>query len=201
VLLATVYSNHEEHEETRRMALGCIHQLFERRSIHMESNSLLRAVGWQSIGDVIQLAVKPGSDLLAAIEEGVLRENVRAGVFVSGVGALSRAVFRSLRRFPETYPVRDEDRLYFEVEKPMELLSVGGWLAPDPDGKVEMHAHFSASMVEDDVIVTRGGHLTTGTICGIKVVVAILVLADRSVRAEYESVTQSYDIFFKDHSR
>jgi predicted DNA-binding protein with PD1-like motif len=82
----------------------------------------------------------------------------------------------------------------------MELLSLGGWLAPNPDGKIEIHAHFSASMVENDEVVTRGGHLTTGTICGIKVVVAILELPDGSVRAEIEPETQTYDVFFKNDS-
>ncbi len=166
----------------------------------MESTSLLRGVGSQAIRRVVQLAAKPGSNLLTAIEEAARREHIGCGVIVSGVGALRRAVFRNLKRFPEAYPVQPEDRLYLEIEKPMELVSLGGWLALNPNGEIEIHAHFCASMVAKDNIVTLGGHLTEGTICDIKVVVAILVLADRSVRAEHEPVARSYDLFFKDVS-
>jgi len=65
----------------------------------------------------------------------------------------------------------------------MELVSLTGWIAPRVDGGAEIHAHFAASTVQNETVVTLGGHLTEGTICGIKVVVAILVLDDGSLYA------------------
>lgn len=161
------------------------------------SESHLASIGSQSIERLVQFRAKPDADLLAAVEEAIEAEGIRAGVIVSGLGALKKAVFRNLRWFPKNYPVTPQDRLYLEMEKPMELVSLMGWIAPKKGGGVEIHAHFSASTVEDDRIVTLGGHLTEGTVCGIKVVVAILVLTDDSAYADEDGETRTFDIFFK----
>jgi predicted DNA-binding protein with PD1-like motif len=79
----------------------------------------------------------------------------------------------------------------------MELVSLMGWIAPKKGGGIETHAHFSASTVEGDNVVTLGGHLTEGTVCGIKVVIAILVLQDDTVYADEDGETKTFDIFFK----
>jgi len=157
---------------------------------------LIESIGSQNIQRLVQFRVKPDVDLLKAIEEAVKAEGVRAGVIVSGLGALKKALFRNLKVFPESYPVTPEDRLYLEVTTPMELVSLSGWIAPKSAGGVEVHAHFSASTVENDTVVTLGGHLTEGTICGIKVVIAILVLAEVGVRADKDETTKSLDIFW-----
>ena len=51
-------------------------------------------------------------------------------------------------------------------------------------------------MVEGETVVTMGGHLTEGTIAGIKVVVSIMVLAADSSKAILDDATKSYDIGF-----
>jgi len=159
--------------------------------------SLIASIGSQHIDRVVQCRMNPGADLLAAIEEAVGREQIEAGIIVSGLGALQKAVFRNLKWFPASFPARPEDRLYLEVEAPLELVSLVGWIAPKQDGGVEIHAHFSASTVKDDEVVTLGGHLTEGTICGIKTVVSIAVTAPEGVRAAHDATTQSVDIFFE----
>jgi hypothetical protein len=52
-------------------------------------------------------------------------------------------------------------------------------------------------MAQDEDVVTLGGHLTEGTICGIKVVIAVLVLDENGVSANQDPVTNSVDIFFR----
>ena len=162
------------------------------------SESLLECIGSQRIERLVQFRVKPDADLLVAIQEAVDAEGVRAGVIVSGLGALKKAIFRNLRWFPENFPVKPQDRLYLELEQPMELVSLMGWIAPKKDGGMEIHAHFAASMVDGENIVTLGGHLTEGTVCGIKVAVAILVVPDDKVYAAEDGGSRSFDIFF-DH--
>ena len=159
----------------------------------------IESIGSQNIERLVQFRAKPDADLLKAIEEAVKAEGIRAGVIVSGLGALKKALFRNLKVFPKSYPVTPEDRLYLEVTTPMELVSLAGWIAPKTGGGVEVHAHFSASTVKNDTVVTLGGHLTKGTICGIKVVVAILVLAERGVYTDIDENTKSLDIFW-DHN-
>lgn len=143
---------------------------------------------------MVLLRVRPGADLLAAIEDGVRKHGIRSGVFVSGLGALQKAVLRNLRVFPASYPVQPEDRLYFTLEKPLELLGVSGWIGERADGTAEIHAHFSASYADGDRVVGVGGHLTTGTIAAIKVVIAIAVLPPGSVGANFDEESQSLDI-------
>jgi len=159
--------------------------------------NFLECIGSQNIERLVQFRAKPNADLLTAIEQAVELEAISAGVIVSGLGALKKAVFRNLKWFPKNYPVTPKDRLYLEVERPMELVSLMGWLAPKKGGGVEIHAHFSASTVENDSVVTLGGHLTEGTICGIKVVIAIVVLSDEGVYAAEDPKTQTFDIHFE----
>ena len=159
----------------------------------------VESIGSQNIERAVQFRAKPDADLLEAIKEAIDSEGVRTGVIVSGLGALKKAIFRNLKCFPKSYPVTPKERVYLEVTAPMELVSLAGWIAPKIGGGVEVHAHFAASTVKNDQVVTLGGHLTEGTICGIKVVVAILVLCDGNIYADKDQHTQSFDIFFKNN--
>lgn len=162
--------------------------------------NLLASIGSQQFRRIVQFRANPGASLLAAIEAAVASEHVHAGVIVSGLGALRRAVFRNLKRFPAEFPVNPKDRLYLEIARPMELVSLTGWIAPRQDGATEVHAHFSASMVENDTVVTLGGHLTHETECGIKVAVALLEVASEGVLAAMDPDSQSMDIFLDAHT-
>jgi len=81
----------------------------------------------------------------------------------------------------------------------MELVSLTGWVAPNAGGGVEVHAHFAASTVQDETVVTMGGHLTEGTICGIKCVIAVLVIDGDGIHADQDEKTKSCDLFFRPH--
>jgi predicted DNA-binding protein with PD1-like motif len=163
----------------------------------MEPGAYLRGSARQNVLGLVQIALNPGADLLRGLAEGLRQEAVQSGVLVSGIGALRRAVFRNLRQFPASYPVRPQDRLYLEIEKPLELVSLSGWIAPRADGATEIHAHFAASTVENERIVTLGGHLTEGTVCDIKVVAAVLVLQPDRLQAGIESQSKTYDLCFE----
>lgn len=156
--------------------------------------SAVECSGFSKVERLYQFRLRPGTDLLQGITEALTAGGVRAGVFVSGLGALRRAVFRNLKVFPEKYPVAPSDRLYLEVGTPMELVSLTGWVAPSATG-VEVHAHFAASTVQGETVVTMGGHLMEGTVCGIKCVVAVLVIDPDSVRADTDPGTKSVDWF------
>lgn len=159
--------------------------------------NLLSNVGSQQIQRVVQFRAKPGTSLLSAIEAAAASEKIRAGVIVSGLGALERAVFRNLKHFPVDFPVKPQDRLYLEVARPMELVSLTGWMASERSGATHVHAHFSASMVEKETVVTLGGHLTRETICGIKVAVAVLAVDPEGVMAAKDPETRTHDLFIR----
>ena len=79
---------------------------------------LIAGIGSQQIRRIVQFRPKPGASLLGAIKAAVASEDVRAGVIVSGLGALRRAVFRNLKHFPTEFPVKPQDRLYLEISRP-----------------------------------------------------------------------------------
>ena len=162
----------------------------------MQNPSLIESVGIQELKKIIQFRVKVGADLLEAITEVVRTQEIRAGIVVSGIGLLNKAVFRNLISIPKKYPVNDDIRIYKDLEAPFELVSLGGWIAPRADGTPEIHCHFSASTVQDDTVVTLGGHLTPGTIAGVKVAVAIAVVEAGASRTSYDEATKSLEIFF-----
>lgn len=64
------------------------------------------------------------------------------------VGSLRRAVLRNVGRFPEQLPVTDAERLYREVEGPLEVLSASGTISREDD-EAFIHAHISVSKVVD----------------------------------------------------
>jgi predicted DNA-binding protein with PD1-like motif len=163
----------------------------------MEKNSLLVSAGSAKVEHIVQFRVKEGSDLLQAIGEAVDRFDIKCGIIISGMGALNKAIFRNLKVFPKKFPVRSEDRIYYDVTDPMELVSLGGWIATGEDGEKVIHAHFAASTVFDEAVTTLGGHLTEGTIAGIKVVVAVAVLEEGKSFADDDQSTKSKDIFFR----
>jgi len=135
-------------------------------------------------------------DLLEGIKELVRKEGIRTGVILSGVGALKKAIFRNLKVMPPDYKVDDRHRLYLQVEQPMEMVSLAGWIATGADDKAEIHAHFSASTVIEENVVTLGGHLIPGVITSIKVVVAIGVIEDSTLKAALDPTTNQVDIIF-----
>jgi predicted DNA-binding protein with PD1-like motif len=133
-------------------------------------------------------------DLLQGIQELTEREKIRAGVILSGIGALKKATFRNLKILPPDLKVEKHHRLYLELEQPMEIVSLTGWMATKEDGDLEVHAHFSASTVIEDKVVTLGGHLIPGVITSVKVVVVIGVIEETNIRAALDSRINQMDV-------
>jgi predicted DNA-binding protein with PD1-like motif len=128
-------------------------------------------------------------------------KNIRTGLILSGVGALRKATFRNLKILPQNLKVEKHHRLYLELEQPMEIVSLTGWMATKEDRELEVHAHFSASTVTEGKVVTLGGHLIPGIITSIKVVVVIGVIEETNIRAGLDSRINQMDVEFLEKSR
>jgi predicted DNA-binding protein with PD1-like motif len=135
-------------------------------------------------------------DLLEGIKELAKREKVQTGIILSAVGALKKAIFRNLKILPPDLKIEKHHRLYFELEQPMEIVSLTGWMATNEDRDLEVHAHLSASTVIQDQIITLGGHLTSGIITSIKVVVVIGVIEDSNIKVGLDPRINQMDIKF-----
>jgi predicted DNA-binding protein with PD1-like motif len=135
-------------------------------------------------------------DLLEGIKELAKRERVQTGVILSAVGALKKAIFRNLKVLPPDLKVEEHHRIYLELEQPMEIVSLTGWMGIKEDGEVEVHAHLSASTVIQDQVTTLGGHLTSGIITSIKVVVVIGVIEESNIRAGLDPRINQTDVRF-----
>jgi predicted DNA-binding protein with PD1-like motif len=78
----------------------------------------------------------------------------------------------------------------------MEIVSLTGWMATREDGEAEVHAHFSASTVMEDKVVTLGGHLIPGTLTSVKVVIVIGVIEESNIIAGLDPRINQMDVRF-----
>jgi len=156
--------------------------------------SLLEGIGRGQMNRIVMGKLGMDIDLLQGIEELVKREGVRTGVILSGIGALKKATFRNLKVMPPDFKIEKHHRLYLELEQPMEIVSLTGWMATREDGEVEVHAHFSASTVVEDNVVTLGGHLISGIITSLKVVVVIGVIEESNIKAGLDPRINQTDV-------
>ena len=162
----------------------------------MERDSkLVERTGSYQFSRIVMGKLKIGADLLEGIKEIARQERIRTGVILSGLGALEKAVFRNAKVMPPDFKMEDKYRVYVDLEKPMELVSLPGWIATRENGEIEVHAHFTASVVVDGRIVTMGGHLTSGTLASIKVVIVIGVIDDPDIRAAIDPSINQTEIF------
>lgn len=157
---------------------------------------MLEGIGKGRIDRIVMGKLRMNIDLLQGIEELVKTEGVRTGVILSGVGALKKATFRNLKVLPPDFKIETHHRLYLVLEQPMEIVSLTGWIATKEDGMAEVHAHFSASTVVEDRVITLGGHLTPGTLTSVKVVIAIGVVEDTNITAGLDPRINQFDVKF-----
>jgi len=162
------------------------------------SGALLEGVGRGRMERIVMGKLKMDIDLLEGIEELAKKEGIRTGVILSAVGALKKATFRNLKTLPPDLKVEKHHRLTLELDQPMEIVSLTGWMATKDGGDLEVHAHFSASTVMEDKVVTLGGHLVPGIITSIKVVVVIGVIGETNIRAGLDSRINQIDVKFFD---
>lgn len=161
----------------------------------MEGKPLLEGIDSGRLERIVLARIPIGVDLLEAIYEVMKREKIQKGLILMGIGALKKAVFRNLKIFPREYPVTPKDRIYFEVQKPLELLSLSGYIVPRVNGEPHVHAHFSASTVMGDSIATYGGHLDQGTITFVKAAVAIGVLEGIAMGKKWVEERKTEDLW------
>jgi predicted DNA-binding protein with PD1-like motif len=156
--------------------------------------SLLEGIGKGRIDRIVMGKLRMDIDLLGGIHELAKKEKVQTGIILSAVGALKKATFRNLKVLPPDLKVEKRHRLYLELEQPMEIVSLTGWIATREDGEAEVHAHFSASTVIQDRVTTLGGHLTPGIITSIKVVIVIGVIEDTNIQAGLDPRINQIDV-------
>jgi predicted DNA-binding protein with PD1-like motif len=161
-------------------------------------SGLLEGTGKGKMDRVVMGKLPMGMDLLEGIQALAKKEGIQTGVILSGVGALKKAVFRNLKILPPDLKVENHHRLYLELEQPMEIVSLTGWLATKGDGELEIHAHFSASTVMEDRIVTLGGHLIPGALASVKVIVVLGVISGTTIKAGIDPQTGQVDLQFFD---
>jgi predicted DNA-binding protein with PD1-like motif len=155
---------------------------------------LLEGIGRGKMDRMIMGKLKMDIDLLEAIQELAKQEGIRTGVILSAIGALKKATFRNLKTLPPDLKVEKHHRLYLELEQPMEIVSLTGWIATKEGGDLEVHAHFSASTVMGDHIVTLGGHLIPGTLTSVKVVIVIGVVEETNIKAGLDPRINQIDV-------
>lgn len=138
--------------------------------------------------------LKPGSDLLGALQEMVEDEGVEAGVILSGVGLLREARLRNCKSLPEEFPITDENRTYLSFNRPLEVLSMSGNVSM-AEGSPLVHAHVTLSYVEGDEIGVVGGHLIEGCIVFGFAEVILMELDNIKMEKRFDEETRTLQLF------
>ena len=159
------------------------------------SMELLEGIGSGKFERIVVARISIGVDFLEALHEVVRREKIKNGIILMGIGALQKAVFRNVKNFPKEFPLTPQDRVYFEVRKPLEIVSLTGYIVPKMNAEPHIHAHFSASTVVGETIATYGGHLDQGSITSVKVAVAIGVLEDIAMGKKWVEERKGEDLW------
>ncbi len=107
----------------------------------------------------ITVRLKPGQDLRKEIDKLIKERNIRAGVVLSLVGGLSKAVLRM--------PEAEVMKIY---EEPLEIVSATGTV-----GMNDCHIHIAVA-TKDSLVF--GGHLKEGCIVRVTAEVVLLVFDD-----------------------
>ena len=104
------------------------------------------------IGDfeIIAIGFEPGEMLLESIREVIKKHDIVNGAVISGIGTLKNANLHHIEHtnFPP-------DNHFFNIEKPLELVSVNGLIANG-----EPHLHVALTCGENEAF---GGHLEDGS--------------------------------------
>ena len=145
-------------------------------------------------GKVMVARLKPGSDLLGALQEMVEDEGVEAGVILSGVGLLREARLRNCKSLPEEFPITDENRTYLSFSRPLEVLSMSGNVSM-AEGSPLVHAHVTLSYVEGDEIGVVGGHLIEGCIIFGFAEVILMELDNIKMEKRFDEETRTLQLF------
>ena len=106
---------------------------------------LLEGIGRGKTNWVVMAKLRVGVDLLQALEECARVEKIQAGVILSGIGALECSLVRNAKTIPPGLKMEDKYRLYVQIDKPLEMVSLSGWVAIMDSGEYNVHAHFTAT--------------------------------------------------------
>jgi predicted DNA-binding protein with PD1-like motif len=115
----------------------------------------------KEIKNLVFMRFNPGDDLLAAIKEGVEKNNIRNAVILSGVGSVTSHSYHVV-----SSSVNPPNNEFVKGERPADIVNINGMVS---NGRVHAHIIFS------DTNIAYGGHLESG----VKVLTfAILTLAE-----------------------
>jgi len=106
---------------------------------------------------VVAFRLAPGEDVLKSIESICIKNQIKNGVIVSGIGSLGKVVFTN----PEllsTGKIGYGD--FLTREGYLEVVSMSGIICHDPDGTLTPHIHISLTVGAGDAF---GGHLQYGS--------------------------------------
>lgn len=145
-------------------------------------------------GRVVVARLAPGCDLLEAIQGVVEQEGIGAGVVVSGVASLNRAVLRNVLSRPKPFPITDANRVYTPREETLELIALTGNVAVR-DGRAVLHLHFVVSSGRESGNA-YGGHLIPGCEVMSTGEVVILEVEGLAMRRRLDPETRAPELFF-----
>jgi len=147
------------------------------------------------LGKVMVMRLAPGCDLKKSLEEVVKKEDIQAGVVLSGAGSLSQVILRNVRLFPDEFPIMDRNRIYTPKKEPLELLSLSGNISRQED-EVHIHCHVTISSGLDDSRA-YGGHLIDGCVVFSTCEVIIAEITGLKMKRNTDPETRALELYLE----
>jgi predicted DNA-binding protein with PD1-like motif len=145
------------------------------------------------LGTVMVMRLGPSCDLMKSIKQIADRENIRAGLVLSGAGSLSQVTLRNVKSFPDEFPITDRNRVYTPKNEPLELVSLSGNIS-EKDGEAFLHCHITVSSGLDDGKVF-GGHLIEGCIVYSTCEVIIVEIKSLHMKRNTDAETHAFELY------
>lgn len=148
-----------------------------------------------SIGRVVVGRFAPGTELLGGIARLVEQAGITGGVILGGAASLESVRLRNVQTPPVSWPITDANRVYLDLEGPLEMLSIAGNISRREDGGLHLHAHVVVSTGAGTPGACYGGHLVEGARVLSTAEVAIAEVTGVSLMRRMDPETRTLELY------
>lgn len=114
------------------------------------------------MGRIVVIRLAPGEDILPALVQIAKETGIQQALVLGGAASLTKAHLRNVRTYPTEFPITNENRIFTQVNGPLELLSLSGNITRLEDDEPHIHCHAVISTGQPES-AAYGGHLLPET--------------------------------------
>jgi uncharacterized protein len=141
------------------------------------------------------MRLAPGDDILPTMIYIAKKCGINQAVIVGGAASLSEAHIRNVRKYPESFPITDDVRIFTQLDGPLELLSLSGNISRLENDEPYIHCHAAISVGKPDALAV-GGHVLPGTVVYSTAELSLVEITGCSILRRDDPETHVPEIYF-----